>query len=149
VPYAVETRLGMVDWRRSRAAAIVLTRGTRRATYELAARRVISDEWRHPEPGLGQPVRAEACRSMCGAEGQEAGLGDTRSRHWSHVQYYERFWILGEPASPGLAVRSTAYDLYRFCREGQMLSELDKLSATDRRPARAGGQVIADLPPRP
>lgn len=81
VPYAVETRLGMVDLEDvAEAAALALTeRGHEGATYELAGPEALtqSEVATILSHGLGRPVRAETIPlDAWEREARAAGLGD-------------------------------------------------------------------------
>lgn len=113
VPYALSTRLGMVDLADvAQAAALVLTTpGHNGATYELA-----TDEWLTQDAvavilseGLGRPVRAEVqSRESWQTQAHNAGLSDYAIETLLKMfEYYERYgfcgnghvleWLLGRP----------------------------------------------------
>jgi uncharacterized protein YbjT (DUF2867 family) len=127
VPYAVETRLGMVDLEDvAEAAAIVLTTaGHAEATYELAGAEVMSqtEVAAHLSQGLGRPVRAETVPlDVWEHRARASGLGDYQVETLVKMfRYYEwhGFWgnarVLG-----GLLGRSpTSFDAFvaRSARE--------------------------------
>jgi uncharacterized protein YbjT (DUF2867 family) len=113
VPYAVETRLGMVDLEDvAEAAAIVLTEpGHVGATYELASAEVLSQAEAAAilSQQLGHPVRAEAVPlETWERRARESGLGDYQVETLVKMfHYYERYefwgnprvlgWLLGRP----------------------------------------------------
>ena len=103
VPYAVGTRLGMVDLEDvAEAAAVVLTQaGHVNATYELAGVEALTQTEVAALMGrkLGRPVRAQAV-SPEGWEqnAQSAGLGDYQVRTLLKMfRYYERYGFWGNP----------------------------------------------------
>jgi len=134
VPYAVETRLGMVDLEDvAAAAAIVLTEaGHQGATYELAG----SEDLTQTEvanvlnQALGRPVCAEALPlDVWEAQARGAGLGDYQVETLIKMfRYYERYgfwgnphvlgWLLGRPPTTFAAF------VERTIREKQGPSEL-------------------------
>jgi len=103
VPYAVETRLSMVDLEDvAEAAAIVLTTaGHEGATYELAGPDVLTQSEVATILGmvLGRPVRAEAVGSDAWErEARESGLGHQAIRMLlAMLRYYERYGFRGNP----------------------------------------------------
>jgi uncharacterized protein YbjT (DUF2867 family) len=103
VPYAVETRLGMVDLEDvAEAAAIVLTEPDHvGATYELAGAEVLtqSEVAAILEEHLGRPVRAEAVpRDTWEQEARALGLGDYPIQTLLQMfRYYERHGFWGNP----------------------------------------------------
>ena len=113
VPYALSTRLGMVDLHdvAEAAAFILTTRNHSGATYELA-----TDEWLTQSEVaailsevLGRPVRAEVQpRQMWEQNARSAGLSDYAIATLRNMfVYYERYgfcgngnvlrWLLGRP----------------------------------------------------
>jgi uncharacterized protein YbjT (DUF2867 family) len=103
VPYAVETRLGMVDLEDvAEAAAIVLTEaGHAGAVYELAGAEVLSQAEVATILGqqLGRPVRAEAVPlKTWERRARESGLGDYQVETLVKMfGYYERYGFWGNP----------------------------------------------------
>jgi NAD(P)H dehydrogenase (quinone) len=103
VPYAVETRLGMVDLEDvARAAATVLCEsGHEGAIYELAGGEVLTQEEvaavvaRH----IGRPVRAETVpRDAWARHARASGLGDYQVESLLQMfAYYERHGFWGNP----------------------------------------------------
>jgi hypothetical protein len=125
VPYAVETRLGMVDLEDVAAAAtVVLTAaGHEGAIYELAGAEALSQAEVAGLIGrtLGRPVRAQAVSRQAWEEGaRSAGLGDYQVQTLLQMfSYYEQFgfwgnphvlgWLLGRPPTTvGAFVERTA-----------------------------------------
>jgi uncharacterized protein YbjT (DUF2867 family) len=113
VPYAVSTRLSLVDLEDvAEAAAIVLTEpGHAGATYELAGAEVL-DQMEVAailEQGLGRPVRAQTVdREAWEQEMRASGLGEYQIQTLLQMfEYYERYgfwgnsrileWLLGRP----------------------------------------------------
>lgn len=113
VPYAVETRLGMVDLEDvAVAAAWVLTEpGHAGATYELAGAEALSQTEVAAvlQQHLGRPVRAQAVPlELWEQKARAAGLGDYQIQTLLQMfRYYERngfwgnphvlTWLLGRP----------------------------------------------------
>lgn len=113
VPYAIETRLGMVDLEDvAVAAAVVLTEaGHAMATYELAGAEALSQAEVAAILGrqLGRPVRAEVVsREAWKGRARASGLGDYQIETLLRMfDYYERYefwgnprvlgWLLGRP----------------------------------------------------
>lgn len=103
VPYAVETRLGMVDLEDvATAAAIVLTEpGHTGAIYELAGAEALSQTEIAAilEQHLGRPVRAEAIPLDAWERGARAsGLGEYQVQSLlAMFRYYERHGFWGNP----------------------------------------------------
>jgi uncharacterized protein YbjT (DUF2867 family) len=103
VPYAVETRLGMVDLEDvAAAAALVLTEaGHQGATYELVGAEVLTqtDVAAILSHGLGHTVRAQALPLDVWEEGaRAAGLGDHQVKTLVRMfRYYEDFGFWGNP----------------------------------------------------
>ncbi len=103
VPYAVETRLGMVDLEDvAEAAAIVLTElGHAGAVYELAGAEVLSQTEVATILGqqLGRPVRAETVPlETWERRARESGLGDYQVETLVKMfRYYERYGFWGNP----------------------------------------------------
>jgi len=111
VPYAVETRLGMVDLEDvAEAAAVVLTTGGHvGATYELAGPEVLSQTEVASLLGekLGRPVRARVVPLEAWEQGaRAAGLGDYQVRTLvAMFRYYERYGFWGNPRALGWLLR--------------------------------------------
>jgi NAD(P)H dehydrogenase (quinone) len=103
VPYATQTRLGMVDLEDSaEAAAIVLTEGGHAgATYELAGPDVLSPPEIAAvlEQQLDRPVRARAVPLEEWEQGARAsGMGDYQVETLLQMfRYYERHGFWGNP----------------------------------------------------
>jgi uncharacterized protein YbjT (DUF2867 family) len=103
VPYAVETRLGMVDLEDvAEAAAVVLTEpGHAGAVYELAGAEVLSQTEVATILGqqLAHPVRAETVPlEMWERRARESGLGDYQVETLVKMfRYYERYGFWGNP----------------------------------------------------
>ena len=103
VPYATETRLGMVDLEDvGEAAAIVLTeRGHAGATYELAGADVLSPVEAAAILGrqLPRPVRAQAVPLDLWERGARAsGMGDYQVETLLQMfRYYEHYGFWGNP----------------------------------------------------
>ena len=103
VPYAVETRLGMVDLEDvAEAAAIVLTEpGHVGAVYELAGAQVLSQVEVAAILGqqLGRPLHAEAVPlKTWERRARESGLGDYQVETLVKMfRYYERYGFWGNP----------------------------------------------------
>jgi len=103
VPYAVETRLGMVDLEDVvGAVATVLTEpGHEGATYELAGPDILSQTGVASvlAEQLGRPVRARAVPLDAWEEGaRAAGLGDYQvGTLLKMFRYYERYGFWGNP----------------------------------------------------
>jgi uncharacterized protein YbjT (DUF2867 family) len=103
VPYAVETRVGMVDLEDvAEAAAIVLTEpGHGGATYELVGPEVLSQTEVAEILGqeLGRQVRAEAIPTRTWRrQARDSGLGDYQvDTLLAMFRYYERFGFWGSP----------------------------------------------------
>jgi len=103
VPYAVQTRLGMVDLEDVvEAAAVVLTQaGHAGATYELAGAEAMTQTELAALLGhkLGRPVRAQAVSREVWEQGARAsGLGDYQVRTLLQMfRYYERYGFWGNP----------------------------------------------------
>ncbi len=104
VPYAVETRLGMVDLEDiAAAAAIVLTEpGHQGAIYELAGPEALTQAEVVSILGhaLGRPVRAEVIpHSVWEQQARAAGLGDYQLETLVKMfRYYERYGFWGNPS---------------------------------------------------
>jgi uncharacterized protein YbjT (DUF2867 family) len=134
VPYALDTRLGMVDLEDVAAvAAIVLTEpGHQGAIYELAGAEALTptDVAAHLADSLGRTVRAEALPLDVWEEGaRQAGLGDYQVKALIKMfRYYESYgfwgnpnvlgWLLGRPPT-----RFTAF-LARTVRESSTSPEV-------------------------
>jgi uncharacterized protein YbjT (DUF2867 family) len=103
VPYAVETRLGMVDLEDvAAAAAVVLTQpGHAGATYELAGAEALTQAEVAAilSQQLGRPVRAEVISRQAWERGARAsGLGDYQVQTLLKMfDYYERYGFWGNP----------------------------------------------------
>jgi NAD(P)H dehydrogenase (quinone) len=103
VPYAVETRLGMVDLEDvAGAAATVLSEaGHEATTYELAGPDILSQTEIASilAEQLGQPVRAQAVSLDAWEQGtRAAGLGDYQVETLIQMfHYYERYGFWGNP----------------------------------------------------
>ena len=103
VPYAVETRLGMVDLEDvAEAAAVVLTEsGHAGAVYELAGAEVLSQAEVATilSRRLGYPVRAETVPlETWERRARESGLGDYQVQTLVKMfRYYERYGFWGNP----------------------------------------------------
>ena len=103
VPYAVETRLGMVDLEDvAEVAAVVLTEpGHAGATYELAGAEALTQTEVATilSQQLGRPVRAEAVPlEVWEKRARESGLGDYQVETLVKMfQYYERHGFWGNP----------------------------------------------------
>ena len=103
VPYAVETRLGMVDLEDvAEAAAVVLTEpGHAGAVYELAGAEVLSQTEVATilSQQLGRPVRAEAVSlETWERRARESGLGDYQVETLVKMfRYYECYGFWGNP----------------------------------------------------
>lgn len=113
VPYAVNTRLGMVDLEDvAEAAATCLTDlGHIGATYELASEEVLTQDQiaETLERKLGTPVRAhELSPASWEQRARSAGLGEYQIQTLTKMfRYYERYgfwgnhrvlgWLLGRP----------------------------------------------------
>jgi uncharacterized protein YbjT (DUF2867 family) len=103
IPYAVETRLGMVDLEDvAAAAAIALTQaGHAGATYELAGAEALTqvEVAAILSQQLGRPVRAEVISRQAWERGARAsGLGDYQVQTLLRMfDYYERYGFWGNP----------------------------------------------------
>jgi uncharacterized protein YbjT (DUF2867 family) len=103
VPYAVETRLGMVALEDvAETAAVVLTEpGHTGAVYELASAEVLSQTEVATILGqqLGRPVRAEVVPLETWEQrARESGLGDYQIETLVKMfRYYERYGFWGNP----------------------------------------------------
>ncbi len=103
VPYAVETRLSMVDLEDvAETAAIILTDpGHEGATYELAGPEALTQTEVAAilSQQLGRPVRAEAVPlETWGKQARESGLGDYQIETLVKMfRYYERHGFWGNP----------------------------------------------------
>jgi NAD(P)H dehydrogenase (quinone) len=101
IPYAVTTRLGMVDLQdvADAAAAVIVSGGHEYAVYELAGREILDQAQVAGvlAQQLGRPVRAEAIDRGFWAEsarrgGQDAEAVDTL---WRMFEYYEQYGFYG------------------------------------------------------
>jgi uncharacterized protein YbjT (DUF2867 family) len=127
VPYAVETRLSMVDLDDvAKAAAVVLTEpGHAGATYELVCEgamtqievaKVLSQQ-------LGRPVRAEVVPlDVWEQQARAAGLGDYQVETLIKMfRYYEQYGFWGNPRVLGWLLRHppTTFEIFveRTARE--------------------------------
>lgn len=133
LPYAVETRLGMVDLEdvAGVAAGVLGEAGHQGATYELAGREALTqtDVAVVLSQVLGRPVCAEAVPLDRWEEGaRRAGLGDYQVKTLIKMfGYYESYgfwgnpnvlgWLLGRPPT------TLAAFVERTARERQSLSE--------------------------
>ncbi|MFN8494165.1 MAG: NmrA family NAD(P)-binding protein [Caldilineaceae bacterium] len=103
VPYAVTTRLGMVDLNDvAEVAARVLTEtGHSGAIYELAGSEVLNQEEVAAllSKTLGRPVRAESIsQAVWEQDARKAGLGDYQVNTLLKMfAYYERYGFWGNP----------------------------------------------------
>ena len=103
VPYAAETRLGMVDLEDvAAAAAIVLTEpGHLGATYELAGPETLSqlEVVAVLAQQLGRPVRAKVLsRNVWERQARASGLGDYQLETLGRMfRYYEHYGFWGNP----------------------------------------------------
>lgn len=103
VPYAVETRLGMVDLEDvAVAAAVVLTEPDHAgATYELAGAEALTqiELARTLSKQLGRVIRAEAVpRDEWERQARASGLGDYAVESLIKMfRYYERYGFWGNP----------------------------------------------------
>jgi uncharacterized protein YbjT (DUF2867 family) len=103
VPYAIETRLGMVDLEDvAAAAAVVLTQaGHAGATYELAGAEALTqvEVAAILSQQLGRPVHAEVVSRQAWERGARAsGLGDYQVQTLLKMfDYYERYGFWGNP----------------------------------------------------
>jgi NAD(P)H dehydrogenase (quinone) len=127
VPYAVETKLGMVDLEDvAEAAAVVLTAGGHAgATYELAGTEVMSqaEVATSLSLGLGRPVRAGTVPlDVWEQRARKSGLGDYQVETLIKMfRYYERHGFWGNPQILGwlLGRLPTSFDAFvaRSARE--------------------------------
>jgi uncharacterized protein YbjT (DUF2867 family) len=103
VPYAGETRLGMVDLEDVAEAAVIVLTETEHlgATYELAGAEVLSQAQVASILGrqLGRPVRAECVPlEVWGHRARESGLGDYQVEALTKMfRYYEQHGFWGNP----------------------------------------------------
>jgi uncharacterized protein YbjT (DUF2867 family) len=103
VPYAVETRLGMVDLEdvAEAAAAVLVEPGHAGAIYELAGAEALSQAEVATilSQQLGRPVRAEAVSlETWERRARESGLGDYQVETLVKMfRYYERYGFWGNP----------------------------------------------------
>jgi NAD(P)H dehydrogenase (quinone) len=128
VPYAVETRLGMVDLEDvAEAAALVLTTGGHvGATYELAGPEALSQTEVASllGEGLGRPVHAQVVPlEIWEQSARAAGLGDYQVRTLVEMfRFYERYGFWGSPRVLGWLLRRppTTFGAFleRVAREG-------------------------------
>jgi uncharacterized protein YbjT (DUF2867 family) len=111
VPYAAETRLGMVDLEDvAAAAAVVLTEpGHAGATYELGGTEVLSQIEVATTLGqqLGRPVRAEVVTlEAWERRARASGLSDYQVETLVRMfRYYERYGFWGNPRVLGWLLR--------------------------------------------
>jgi uncharacterized protein YbjT (DUF2867 family) len=130
VPYALETRLGMVDLEdMAEAAAVVLTEpGHTGAVYELAGAEVLSQAEVATILGqqLGRPVRAEVVPlETWERRAREAGLGDYQIETLVRMfRYYERCGFWGNPRVLGWLLGRSPTTFAAFIKR-IVLSELD------------------------
>ncbi len=103
IPYAVETRLSLVDLEDvAEAAAVVLTEpGHAGATYQLVGSQALSqtEVAATLSRGLGRPVRAQVVPiETWEREARGAGLGDDQIETLVQMfRYYERYGFHGNP----------------------------------------------------
>ena len=103
VPYAVETRLGMVDLEDVAAAAavVLIEEGHVGATYELAGPEVLTQTEVAAilSQELGRPVRAESVPlEVWEQQARASGLGDYAVATLVKMfRYYERYGFWGNP----------------------------------------------------
>ena len=103
VPYAAQTRLGMVDLKDvAEAAALVLTEpGHAGATYELSGPEILSQTETAAilAQQLGRPVRVECVPiEAWQAQARDAGMGDYQVETLVKMfQYYEQHGFWGNP----------------------------------------------------
>ena len=103
VPYAAQTRLGMVDLKDvAEAAALVLTEpGHEGATYELSGPEILSQTETAAilAQQLGRPVRVECVPiEAWQAQARDAGMGDYQVETLVKMfQYYEQHGFWGNP----------------------------------------------------
>lgn len=125
VPYAVETRLSMVDLEDVAAVAVrVLAEpGHAGATYELAASELLSQVQVAEvlEGHLGRPVQAQAVSlALWEGQAQASGLGGTQIQTLLQMfRFYERYgfqgnanvleWLLGRPPTTFAAFVARAF----------------------------------------
>jgi len=122
MPYAVETRLSLVDLRDvAEAAAIVLTEaGHVGATYELVGTEAMSqaEVARVLGQQLGRPVRAQTTSiEAWGQQARASGLGDYQVKTLIKMfRYYERYGFQGNPRVLGWLLRRTPTTLAAFVK---------------------------------
>ena len=103
VPYAVETRLGMVDLEDvAQVAARVLTDASHKgAIYELAGREILTPREVADivSRGLGRPVRAEeVARDVWAARARARGMDDYQIETLVKMfGYYDKYGFSGKP----------------------------------------------------
>ncbi len=122
VPYATQTRLGMVDLENvGKAAAVVLTRaGHEGAIYELAGPDVLTQD--EVATILSQvltiPIRADALhREVWKSRAQAAGIGDYQiTTLLKMFEYYEHFGFYGNPTVLTCLLEKTPNDFGSFVR---------------------------------
>jgi NAD(P)H dehydrogenase (quinone) len=123
VPYAVTSRLSLVDLRDvAEAAARVLTEpGHAEATYELVGTPGLSqtEVAATLSEALGRPVRAEALdRAEWSATAQRNGLADdARLTLLKMFEYYEQYGLCGSPAALTALLGRPPATLAAFARE--------------------------------
>jgi uncharacterized protein YbjT (DUF2867 family) len=128
VPYATETRLGMVDLEDvAEAAAIVLTEdGHAGATYELAGADVLSpvEVAAILERQLARPVRAQAVPLGEWEQGaRSSGMGDYQVETLLQMfRYYERYGFWGNPHVLTWLLRRkpTSFAAFVACEVGRL-----------------------------
>lgn len=129
VPYAVETRLGMVDLVDVAAvAARILTEpGHAGATYELAGAEVLTqvEVAAILEKRLGHPVRAQVVPLDTWEEGARAsGLGDYQIQTLLQMfRYYEHYGFWGNPHVLGWLLDRPPTSLDAFFRRTVLAQE--------------------------
>ena len=122
VPFAVETRLSLVDLRDvAEAAAIVLTEaGHVGATYELVGTEAMSqaEVARVLGQQLGRPVRAQTTSIEAWEQRARAsGLGDYQVKTLIKMfRYYERYGFQGNPRVLGWLLRRPPTTLAAFVK---------------------------------
>jgi uncharacterized protein YbjT (DUF2867 family) len=126
VPYAVDTRLSMVDLEDvGAAAATVLTEpGHEGATYELAGAENLSQSEVAAilSRELGRPVRAESISLQAWErEARAAGVDETKVETLvSMFRYYDAYGFLGNPRVLGWLLRRPPTSFEAFVRRSVM-----------------------------